>query len=331
MNTFVATFSGLVLPPQLFTMIGMMVGVGLVIVSGLVLAVSSARGDAGVARALPTFILGAAIMAFAGFVVPWLFDSSDTTTPVATPTPTATTDPSPPSTSTPAPVETAPPPSSEPADLTVLFIALAVIAGLICLVVLARVITTVIRRSRTARAEAKEARDRITQAWQGFHDHHNELLRKILHAETDWDALFFTPALSDPNVPQTHAMLRAMRVANTLRDTSGLLPRSITPDTDVTRLPYARSVNDFALAWDTAERHARQVGQKGIPLPERKTLKEIRTLLDIAENSAASPTERTLAYRRAQSLLEGLESVHIPAKVLAQLEEQQRLMLTAQP
>ncbi|WP_017831584.1 hypothetical protein [Microbacterium sp. UCD-TDU] len=87
----------------------------------------------------------------------------------------------------------------------------------------------------------------------------------------------------------------------------------------------------FARAWDIAERHARRVGQKNVPLAERKTIKEIRTLLDIAENSAASQTERNLAYRRAQKLIEGLSSIHVPQSLMAQLEESHRLMLTAAP
>lgn len=58
---------------------------------------------------------------------------------------------------------------------------------------------------------------------------------------------------------------------------------------------------------------------------------EIRTLLDIAENSAASQTERNLAYRRAQKLIESLNSIHVPQSLMAQLEESHRLMLTVAP
>ena len=40
-------------------------------------------------------------------------------------------------------------------------------------------------------------------------------------------------------------------------------------------------------------------------------------------------TERSLAYRRAQKLIESLETVHVPEKAIAQLEERQQLMITA--
>lgn len=122
-----------------------------------------------------------------------------------------------------------------------------------------------------------------------------------------------------------------MRAANTLRDTAGDLPPGLAADADLTAIAYPRAVEAFARAWDIAERHARRVGQKNVPLAERKTIKEIRTLLDIAENSAASQTERNLAYRRAQKLIEGLSSVHVPQSLMAQLEESHRLMLTAAP
>lgn len=45
--------------------------------------------------------------------------------------------------------------------------------------------------------------------------------------------------------------------------------------------------------------------------------------------SAASHTERGLAYRRAQKLIASLESVRVPEKAMAQLEERQALMITA--
>lgn len=327
-----SSFSGLLssMTPILTTG-GVLFG-GVLVAMGVFSLLSARLNQREADGAVPLMFGGVLLMAASGFVLPWILDSSDASTAPLAPQPTPTSTPSPAATTTPVPVDTAPATAPEPADLTGFLIALCVIAGLVGLLVLTLLVIHAIRRVRTARAEAaasREYRQRIEHAWQGVHDHHDELLRKILHAETDWDALFFTPALSDPNVPQTYEMLLAMRAANTLRDTAGHLPRSIKADIDITKLPYARAITEFAMAWDAAERHARRVGQTGIPHAERKKLKQIRTYLDIAENSAASPTERALAYRGAQSLLKQLETVHIPTKVLAQLEEQHRLMLTA--
>lgn len=226
----------------------------------------------------------------------------------------------------------------EPADLSWLFIVLGILLAALLAAVLIWVLVTVGQKTRRGiregreRVKAEQERmQRLTAAWQTFRDRHDELLRKITHAETDWDSLFFTPALTDPNIDQTHRMLLAMRTANTLRDTAGDLPSGLAADADLTTIAYPRAVEAFARAWDIAERHARRVGQKNVPLAERKTIKEIRTLLDIAENSAASQTERNLAYRRAQKLIESLNSIHVPQSRMAQLEESQRLMLTAAP
>lgn len=71
------------------------------------------------------------------------------------------------------------------------------------------------------------------------------------------------------------SMLLAMRTANTLRDTAGDLPSGLAADADLTTIAYPRAVEAFACAWDIAERHARRVGQKNVPLAERKTIKEV--------------------------------------------------------
>ncbi|MBS1908105.1 MAG: hypothetical protein JST33_16420 [Actinobacteria bacterium] len=278
---------------------------------------------------------GVVVMATAAFL-PWIlgsFDQVAETDPTPSTKPSSTTSPEPTSTAAPT---TAPETVQEPADLTWLLVVLGIIGALILAAVLIWILIAATGRARRSiRAARKEAeveragRERTATAWQAFHDRHNELLRKIVHSETDWDSLFFLPALTDPNVPQTYAMLRAMRAAGTQRDTAGELPANLPLDVDLTTLPYPRAVEAFAVAWDAAERNARRLGQKGVPHAERKLIKEIRTLLDMAENAAASSTERSLAYRRAQKLIESLETVHVPEKAIAQLEERQQLMITA--
>lgn len=219
--------------------------------------------------------------------------------------------------------------AAKPADLTWLLIALGVLGGLVLLALLITLVVVLVRRAaralRASRARAtaqKASRERMAAAWGRIRSQHDRLLRNITHAETDWDALFSTPALTDPAVPETYAMLRAMQAAGTLRDTSGTLPAGLTPDTDLTTLPYPRAVQAFALAWEVALRNAQHIGQNGIPAGERKTIRQIRTLLDLAENSAASPTERTLAYQRAHALIQTLESVHLPPRAIAHLDQQ---------
>lgn len=310
----------------------MLIGI-LVMVTGLYRVVQTS--GSGYTEGWSTVIFGAGAAA-GGFFIPmlfrWLLDDG-TTEPEPTATPSETASPRPTATSEPT---RAPETVQEPADLTWLLVTLGIIAALVLLALLIWIIVAAgakarrgIRETREKAAAELAAAQRRAATWQLFHDRHNELLRKIVHSETDWDSLFFMPALTDPNVPQTYAMLRAMRAAGTQRDTAGELPADLPLDVDLTTLPYPKAVEAFAVAWDAAERHARRVGQKGVPHAERKLIKQIRTLLDMAENTAASQTERNLAYRRAQKLIESLETIHVPEKAIAQLEERQQLMLTS--
>ncbi|WP_157831591.1 MULTISPECIES: hypothetical protein [Microbacterium] len=210
--------------------------------------------------------------------------------------------------------------AAAPLDLTVVWLTLTVVAGIAVLILIGSKVVPAIAAARRRSAYAAEARSRQLDAWQLFVDRHNELLRKIVHAETDWDTLFFTPAINDPSVPETLRMLQAMRIASNLRDTAGILPADLPIEADVTTLPYPQAVEAFDLAWDVAERNARRIGQAATPPRERKMISEIRTLLNIAENAAASATERALAYRKAQLLIGELTTIHVPKTALAQLE-----------
>ena len=52
--------------------------------------------------------------------------------------------------------------------------------------------------------------------------------------------------------------------------------------------------------------------------------------LTVVPASVAQDAESLLvAYRRAQKLIENLETVHVPEQAIAQLEERQQLMITS--
>lgn len=230
---------------------------------------------------------------------------------LATAAPTAT------ATETARPLQAAP---STPPDLTAVWVTVAIIIGLAGLILIGSKVIPAIVGARRRSVYAAGARARQAAVWQLFANRHNDLLRKIVHAETDWDTLFFTPAINDPSVPETLRMLEAMRAAGTLRDTAGTLPTGLPADADITSLPYPQAVDAFGLAWDVAEKNARRIGQSATPPRERKVISEIRTLLNIAENSAASATERGLAYRKTQALIGDLTTIHVPKTALAELE-----------
>lgn len=180
-------------------------------------------------------------------------------------------------------------------------------------------------KSRQRKAAEAAAAARLDQKWQTVVERHQKLIKKFLAAETDWDMLFKYPALTDVNVPTTRDMVRAMQAA---ADADSHRPETLDENTDLSALPYPRAVREFGLAWDAALRHAKKVGQDGIPKEERQKINKIRSLLALAENSAASENERQLAYKRAHDLVKELRAFTLPAKAVAALEERQRVALT---
>lgn len=245
----------------------------------------------------------------------------------------------------PSPTVVQEPEKSTPVELTTSFdfsiplLILAILAGVLLLFGIGYVLTRFIGAARKSQKLKQEAQEELRakvkaaeETWAKVRERHKELLGKILWAETDWDALFSFPSLTDVSVPETAALFTAMEKANHLRDNGSDEPtfrnRVSTPE-EILSSSYAQAVEAFALAWAIAERKARRVGQKTIPRAERALLKEAKTLLALVENGSASETERRLAYKRVRSLLAKLEHVHVPERAFLQLEEKQLLSITA--
>lgn len=247
-------------------------------------------------------------------------------------------DPSPsttPETSAPTPGPTHQPTSSpaEPADLTWLWITLGITAAVAILVVgvlLVVMLTKKLRRAAHAEAEQKRLQEakrrRLEEAWTRWTDRHQAIKEKVLTAETDWDMIFSYPCLSDATVPQTRDLHRAMRSVD---HADNDMPTGLDETTDIASLPYPKKVLAAEEAWEAAFSFAKRTGQKLLPREERKTIEQIVKLLHLARDSGGSPSERDVAYARAQKLIAGLRVFKMPEKALAVLTHEQRLMLEA--
>lgn len=269
------------------------------------------------------------VLMLMGWLLPILFNSltrmlrtlsgepapTSTATPSATATPTATPTP---------PVESDPIVLPRVENLETLWL---IPLGLLLLAAAWFAVGFGRRELANRRAEQQrqaKVRAEAEAKWAKLVERHRALEAKVLHAETDWDMLFSYPALTDVNVPTTAAMFRAMNAASSAEVS---MPEENLERATTAWHPYAQAVDDFALAWEAAYRHAKRLGQAGIPAEERKTVAEIRTLLAMAENSGSSDLERRHAYSRAQRLMGELTSYHLPEKALAQVEAASRLML----
>ena len=142
---------------------------------------------------------------------------------------------------------------------------------------------------------------------------HDAVNHKWLDYELDVGKLIDYPLMTDVREPLTVAFLRAKKEADGLRPAA---PQDIT--TPARLAEYRAAVHSFELAFDVAEREARRIKDSNFTGPERQRLATARKLLRIAEDSAATPAERQMAYKRARKELDGL--IVLPEATVAALE-----------
>lgn len=249
--------------------------------------------------------------------------SAEPTTPAPTPT-RAATDPSTPS---PSPSQaSAPAVQGLSFDLWWLVLIPIGLATVVLVYAIVKRIRKDILAARSAKAEMVQARARATARWATVLERHAAARELYLKAETDWDMLFSMPALQDVSVPQTAALNAAYLVAeNALSEQ----PEQLSEDQDLESLAYPRAVTALEIAWGAAYAHAKRVGQSGLSHEERALIKKIKRVMALAENGAATPSERALAYGRVRSMVAQLSTVVLPMKALAEIESHERLMIEA--
>ena len=130
---------------------------------------------------------------------------------------------------------------------------------------------------------------------------HDDINRRWLEYELDVARIIAFPTMSDGREPLTAAFLRAKKVAD------GLRPESARVRLDPAALnEYRDAVHDYEVAFEIAEQDARRRRDTGFDPAERKRLETAQQLLSVAVDSAATPAERQLAYRRVRQELDGL-------------------------
>ena len=151
---------------------------------------------------------------------------------------------------------------------------------------------------------------------------HDAVTARWLDYELDVAKLIAYPTISDGRQPLTAAFLRAKKTADRLRPAS---PKAHLTDQELAA--YAAAVTDYEVAFDVAEREARRLKDSDFTETERKRLATAQQLLSVAVDSAATPTERQVAYKRVREELDGLIVVSDEAIVV--LEKKVALPLDA--
>lgn len=133
---------------------------------------------------------------------------------------------------------------------------------------------------------------------------HGETKRRWLSYELDVAKLIDYPLMSDMRESLTVELHRTMRHADALKPDR---PKELLdPERFVA---YRSAVQDFALAFEAAEREARRRRTSDFTDSEREVLARAKQLLALAEDRGATSAERQTAYRRAMRELEGLIAV----------------------
>jgi hypothetical protein len=159
--------------------------------------------------------------------------------------------------------------------------------------------------------------------WKTFIAKHREIRANWASYELDASKLLDFPLMADMREPATIALHKALKYALSLEPKSIQSVKFI----DAATSPFSSAVNDLDVAFHTAESEARRVVWARFNSDERKRLSTAKNLLHIAMDSAASPSERQMAYKRVFREIKGL--IHIPEQALLALEKTHMLSLAA--
>lgn len=172
-------------------------------------------------------------------------------------------------------------------------------------------------------AIAKIAKNTNVDTWKTLIAKHREICADWASYELDAVKILDFPLMTDMREPATLALHKALKHALSLE------PKDIrsVKFVDAATSPFSLAVNDLDVAFHAAEAEAHRVVWSRFSSDERRRLATAKNLLRIAMDSAASDSERQMAYKRVFKELEGL--IRIPDQAVLALEKSHMLSLAA--
>ncbi|WP_050347540.1 hypothetical protein [Arsenicicoccus sp. oral taxon 190] len=134
--------------------------------------------------------------------------------------------------------------------------------------------------------------------WAGLIALDTELTHRFLRYERDLEAAVNFPVMLDYAEPLTKGALDAMLRCRALRAATPPAGTRDVRDTD-----YARAVADFAVALEAAEANAQRLVASTFSEDERRVLDEAATTLEFMRANTTTPAERADAYERVAAQL----------------------------
>lgn len=204
-----------------------------------------------------------------------------------------------PPTPDPDPTPTPPVPSA-PLDPTPLIWAGAALLGA---ATIALIVVALLAGARKARA-ARDATNATARAWTKVREDYQTAMLTVASYETDIGKAITRPAFNDPSVPETRAMIAAMRAARDVMECTNTTAKiGGSPDL---LAKTQDAVRDFALKVEHAEKYASAKGMFWRTPGETSLLEEMDMLLRQARDYSNQAMRKTL-YERIKKKADELE------------------------
>lgn len=270
----------------------LMIGVG-----GTMLLWQQRIGRSDKARTAETALLGGFGLAVLPAGVRFLIFDSGSDTPASAASSPATETPTPAPTT--APVAVSPPAApSEPTDWTPLIWILGVLGAVLVLALAVYLLV----RTRHRILDRRTARTALV----GDFASAKAVYAKVADAYADYladpYAIFTRPLLDDLDQPRTAAFIDAFAAAGALNtDTCPATAERVQAFTDASRAAQT--------AWRAADTYARAIGMGVQTDDDKRTVRRIRSALDLALDDSAAAGERATAMATVQRLTDGVMTV----------------------
>ncbi len=179
------------------------------------------------------------------------------------------------------------------------------------------------RRARAAQSRRSSAAAQA-ESWRRLYVRRDELLVRWSRYETDVALMIDYPVMTDYTDPVIRDVIVAMQGIRSAEAEALDLDRG---PAEASKL--FRAVNQFEVAFLTAEKYARRCGQSKLNAAERSKLAGARQALNIILDGASTPSEVDAAYRSLRGSLRGI--IDLPDRAVADLEAHTRQSLGVRP
>jgi len=204
-------------------------------------------------------------------------------------------------------------------DMTV---PLSIIVGAVLVFVVFKFVVPALKTRLSAKKVLKASVLQRAADWTALRSRKEDLMLEWAKYETDVALMIDYPIMTDYTDPVVHKVVSAMQKIRTA-EMMAIDPKTM----DASDSALQGAVDEFELAFHTAEKYARRYGQTRLDPREQRKLSTARTALNIILDGDAPAFEVEAAYKSLRSSLKGI--IDLPQRAIAELESKVRRELVA--